>query len=486
MSESISSKTARTSFWLGVSTFLNMSVSFIITMVLARLLAPTDYGSVALLGVFFALANSFSECGFRNALIRKDKCSQADYSTAFFYNVGVSIILYLILFICAPLIASFYDIPILTSVMRVSGISLIIGAIGITQGVQLTRELDFKRPALVSTLTSVLSGIAGIVAAYYGLGVWSLVVQGLLNSILSCLTIIYLVRWKPTFELSHESFRYLWGFGSKMLVTGLISTIYANIYSIVIGKVYNAKELGLYNRGNRSAHLFPDTICSIFTANTLPILSQLRSDHNRMISVYRKYVILTSFLNIPLCLILAALAKPYIIFFLTDKWSGAIIYLQIFCLTSVFSPAASINMNIFQVEGRTDITLKLEIVKKIIGFVLVFFLANYSPLVMAIGSSVFSLAACTLNLYYVNKIEKIPHTQQIMDLMPCLISGVISGFTSYSVTFLPINEFLQLFFGGIVGILVYFLITKFIFRMEIYGQLSEILKNRIYGKKNEY
>lgn len=478
MEESVTQKTMTSAFWLALGKFCNMGISFVITMLLARLLTPSDYGSVALLGVFFAIAGSFSECGFRNALIRKDYCSQADYSTAFFYNVGVSIIVYAILFLCAPFVADFYDMPILTPVMRVSGLSLIIGAINITQSVQLTRKLDFKRPALVSTLTGLLSGVAGVIAAFCGLGVWALVIQGLTSAVLGSLTLIYLVRWKPTFEISKDSFRYLWGFGSKMLLTGIISTIYANIYSIVIGKFYNTNALGLYNRGDRSAHLVPDIICGIFAANTFPILSQLRSDHDRMVSVYRKYVILTSFLNIPLCLILAALAKPYIIFFLTEKWAGAIIYIQIFCLTTIFSPAATINMNIFQVEGRSDITLKLEIVKKIVGFAVVFFLARYSPLVLAIGSSVFSLSACALNLYYVNKIEKIPQMQQIMDLMPCLTSGAVAAIASYTITLLPINSFFQLAIGGIVGIMVYFLITKYIYRMEVYSQITVLIKDK--------
>ena len=483
MSESIAQKTITTSFWLALSKFFNMGISFVITMLLARLLTPSDYGAVALLGVFFAIAGSVSECGFRNALIRKENCSQADYSTAFFYNVSVSVLLYVVLYLCAPLVADFYDMPILTPVMRVSGISLIIGAVNITQSVQLTRKLDFKRPALISSATGILSGIAGVIAAFYGMGVWALVVQGLVSALLGSLTLIYIVRWKPTLEISRDSFRYLWGFGSKMLLTGIISTIYANIYSIVIGKFYNPNALGLYNRGDRSAHLVPDIICGIFTANTLPILSQLRSDHERMISVYRKYVILTSFLNIPFCLILAALAKPYIYFFLTEKWSGAIIFIQIFCMTTIFSPAAVLNMNIFQVEGRSDITLKLEIVKKVVGFAVVFLLARYSPLVLAIGSSVFSLSACALNLYYVNKIEKIPQMQQITDLMPCLVSGALAAIASFAITLLPLSPFFQLLIGGSVGLAVYIFMTKRIFKMEVYDQILTLIKNRINSKK---
>lgn len=476
--ETIINKTVRTAFWNAIQKFSSIGINFIVTMLLARLLNPSDYGAIALLSVFFTIAVSISECGFRNALIRKDICTQADYSTAFFYNISVSSLLYVILFICSPLIADFYDLPILCPVMRVSGISLIISSINITQSVQLTRNLDFKKPALVSIITGLISGIAGILAAYLGAGIWALVIQGLTSAILNSTTLIYVVRWKPTFEISRESFCYLWNFGSKMLATGIISQLYANIYSIVIGKFYNSTILGLYNRGERSACLFPDIISGIFTSNTLPIMSQIKNNREYLIRVYRKYVVLVSFLNIPACLILAALAKPYIIFFLTEKWIGAVIYIQIFCMASLLNSANQINLNIFQVEGRSDITLKLEIIKKVIGFTIVFFLSRYNPLILAIGSACYSYFAYTINMYYANKLENLSYSQQLKDLSPCFLSGIVAAISAYLTTLFLSSPFFQLLIGGLMGLVVYIIMTKWIFKMEIYDHIDELIKRK--------
>lgn len=447
-------------------------------MLLARLLTPSDYGAIALLGVFFTISGTISECGFRNALIRKDYCTQADYSTAFFYNIGISFLLYILLYSCSPLIAQFYDLPILCPVMRVSGISIIISSINITQSVQLTRKLDFKKPALVSIFTGSISGLVAILAAYLGAGIWALVIQGLMSTILNSITLIYIVRWKPTIEISYESFRYLWGFGSKMLATGIISQLYANIYSIVIGKFYNAGTLGLYNRGERSACLFPDIIGGIFTNNTLPIMSQIKNDHEHLIRVYRKYIVLVSFFNIPACLLLAALAKPYIVFFLTEKWIDAVIYVQIFCMASLLNSANQVNLNIFQVEGRSDITLKLELVKKLIGFSIVFMLAHFNPLILAIGSACYSYFAYAINMYYANKIEHLSYSQQLKDLYPCFISGIIAAIIAYLVTLLFSTSFLQLFLGALIGLLAYLIMTKYLFKMDIYSYINEIIKRK--------
>lgn len=476
--ESIANKTVRTAFWSSIQKFSTMGISFVVSMVLARLLTPEDYGTIALMSVFFAISGSIAECGFSNALIRKSECTQADYSTAFFYNVGVSFFLYLMIFLGAPFVAEFYDKPILIDVMRVSGLSLIIGSANMTQSVQLTRKLEFKKFAIIALVASIISGVVGVTCAYAGMGVWALVVSSLTGSVINAVVLILVVRWKPSFSISRDSFGYLWSFGSKMLVSGIISNIYANIYSIVIGKTYDARTLGIYNRGQSLALLCPDIINSIFNRNTLPILAQLQNDKKRLIDVYRKLVRLVSFFNIPACLIFAALARPFILFFLTDKWEVSVIYVQLFCLSAITSSAGAINLNIFQAEGRSDIVLKIEVIKKTIGFLLVFSLMWFNPLILAIGSVTFNFFCYVLNLHYARKLENMSLFTQISDLAPSFFASVAAAALTYFVTLLPLSYFCQLLVGGLVGIGAYFIITRFILHMEIYDQVESFVKAR--------
>ena len=480
--ESVTSKTIRSTYWTTIEKIFSMGVSFVVSMVLARLLTPSDFGTVALMTVFFAIANSIATCGFANALIRKDECSQADYSTAFYYNVLVAILLYIIIYFAAPFIADFYDVEILSSVIRISGLTIIINSINLTQSVQLTRNLRFKSLSIRTVMSAIASGITGIIAAYYGLGVWALVIQSLTNSIVGSILLIVAVRWVPSLAFSKDSFRYLWNFGSKMLVTGIISTLYSNIYSIVIGKAFDNYSLGLFNRGQHISGLCPSIVDGIFTKTTLPILSQLQSDRERLLAVYRKMVVMVSSLTFPLCLLMCALARPFVLFFLTEKWSDAIIYIQIFSITCITSSANIINLNLFQVEGRSDITLKIEIIKKAVGFAMVFSLLIYGPMVLAIGCSCFNIFAYSVNLFFVHKLEKIPYSQQLLDLFPCSFASVIAAIFAFIVSLSPVPYWAQFLGGGIVGIIVYYLFTRYYFKFDIYTIINEQITKKFHGK----
>lgn len=475
--ESISSKTVRTAFWSAIQRFSTMGVQFVVSMTLARLLLPDDYGVIALLNVFLAISNSVAESGFGNALIRKQVCSQEDYSTAFFYNVFVSIVLYMLLFLTAPYIASFYEKEILCPVMRAVGITIVINSFNIIQNAKLTRNLDFKTFAIISFIASFFSGMIGILCAFLGLGVWALVVSSIVSSVVTTFSLVYKLKWYPSLTISKTSFRYLWGFGSKMLLTGIISSIYANIYSIIIGKVYDSKTLGVYNRGQSLAVLCPDIINSIFNRNTLPILSQLQHDKVRLVDVYRKLVRLVSFFNIPVCLIFAALAHPFVMFFLTEKWIDSVIYVQLFCLSSITSAAGVINLNIFQAEGRSDITLKIEVIKKLLGFMMVLCMMFLGPIALAIGSVIFNFFCYSINLYYASKLENMTLSMQLMDLIPSFFASLCAAGGTFLITILPIGYFSQLLIGGFLGGLIYFFITRYIMHLDIYNYIDGYIKN---------
>jgi len=482
--ESVTHKTIRTSAWGAVQKFSTMGIKFVVTIFLTRLLTPKDYGTIALLSIFFAVANSIAECGFANALVRKKKCTQEDYSTAFFYNFGVSVLLYAVLFFCSPLIARFYDTPILTAVLRVSGLSLIIQSFNLTQSVQLTRKLEAKKFAIIASATSILSGFIGIFFAYQGFGVWALVIQSLSQTLATTMLFIYFVRWKPTWSFSESSFKYLWGFGSKMLVTGLISTLYANIYSLVIGKVYDTQDLGLFNRGQSTSNIFPSIMCSIFLGNALPILSQIRDDHDYMLNVYRKFTKLVTYINVPVCAILAALAEPFVLCMFTEKWIAVVPYIQIFCIAAALEPVGQLNLMIFQVEGRSDITLKVEIIKKAIGFLLVFILCHFGPLILALGSTTYLIFAYSINLFYVNKLENISYTRQLRDLLPFFVSAIVAAGASYLINFFNIASLLKLIIGGFIGSICYLLFTKYVFHSDIHDRVFQLLKQRILSVAN--
>lgn len=481
--ESITHKTIRTSIWGAVQKFSTMGISFLITVVLTRLLTPDDFGTIALLNVFFAVADSIAECGFANALVRKSKCTQSDYSTAFFYNFGVSLLMYVVLFFTAPLISKFYDVPLLTNVLRVSGLTLIIRSFNLTQSVQLTRRLEFKKFAIISVFSNALSGLVGIFFAYHGLGVWALVIQSMVQSCVTTLTLIYFVKWMPTLTFSESSFKYLWNFGSKMLATGLISTLYTNIYSVVIGKVYNPRDLGLFNRGQSAANLFPSMVGSVILKGTFPILCQIKDDRERMLSVYGKYVKLVSFLNMPVCMILCALAEPFVLFVFTEKWISVVPFIRIFCCAALLEPVGQVNLMIFQVEGRSDITLKLEIIKKIVGFSMVFILTSFGPIVLAVGAASYVVFAYCINLFFVNRLENISYTAQMKDISPFMISSIIAAILCFSINYSDLTPFLKLLVGSVAGLVIYLLLMKCVFRSDI---LNRVLRQLKFNIKTKY
>lgn len=474
--ESVAHKTARTSFWAGIEKMLTMGVQFIVSIVLARLLSPSDYGIIAMLNVFVQIAGEFISCGFENALIRKQDCTSKDFNTAFIFNVIVGIVSYVILFISAPFISDFYNMEILCPVLRVCSVSLVLSAFTRVPYTILTKHLEARKQAVITTYASFISAIVGISAAYAGYGVWSLVYQQLVSSFIMLVMFYVNTKWFPSFEYSRESMKYLWNFGSKMLATGIISSIYRNIYSIVIGKNYSSASLGLFNRGQQTATLFPNIIESVLLKSSLPILSQLQGDNDKLIRVYREMIKLTCFITFPLVCLIGVLADPFVEFILTDKWSGCIIYIKIFAITSLLSPANSVNLNLLQVYGRSDYTLKAEIIKKMIGLVAVFLMLPFGVFWLSIVSSLMGVFAYVVNLYYAKKLSGLKYLEQIKDMLPFMISSIVMYIIVLLFKTLISNTVLQLFLGGIFGFVIYVFFTKYIYNCDIYDKIRNLIK----------
>lgn len=476
--ENVAKTTANTSFWSAVERFANMGVNLSVQLVLARLLTPSDFGIVAMMTVFIGISQSVSECGVTNALIRKSDCNQEDYSTAFYLNLSISLILYVVLFITSPLIANYYNMPMIKDLLRVYSLVFIFEAVRIVQYSRLCKKMEFRVIARISASSVLLSGIIGVTMAYSGYGVWSLVFQMLSASFLYLVFLIFKERWFPDISFKKESFLYLWGFGSKMLLTGIISRIYLNINSLVIGRLYNSNILGLFNNGQRYGLFYPNLVDSIFVRNSLPILSMIQDDNMRLCVIYRRFVRLVSFVTFPICLLIVVLAKPIIIILLTEKWMGATIYLQLFAATALLIPANSINLNILQVKARTDLTLKAEVVKKGAGFILVFLVASSGPIYLAITSSFLALFSYYINVKCAKKVLGLSIRDQMSDFYGIFISSMISAIFVFFITyFLKINNIQMIIVGFSSGCLIYYILTRYIFKFDEYDKIGMIIKD---------
>lgn len=474
--ETIAHKTARTSIWGGVEKVSTLGISFIVSIVLARLLSPSDYGAIAMLSVFIAIAGQFINCGFGNALIRKPDCTHVDYSTAFYFNLFVSLVCYAILFIAAPGIARFYKMDLLCPVLRVTGLTLPLDALRLVQNAILTKTLKAEKSALIQLCSALISGGISIIMAVKGFGVWSLVAQQL-SSGLVCLIILWLASdWYPRLEFSMESLKYLWGFGSKMLLTGIISSTYANIYSIVIGRCYDGGILGVFNRGQRFARLFPEITESVLVKNSLPILSQLQNDKERLIHVYREFIKLACFIVFPAVCLTALLAEPFVRLVLTEKWMDSVIYIQIFAVTALFYPANSINLNLLQTYGRSDYTLKAEVIKKSIGLATVFLLLPLGPKWLAIGACVMDVLALSVNAFFAKKLSGLSYKLQLLDIFPVIVCTMVTAICVFLLCQMIQGDLVKLLAGGILGLIIYFIMTKYIFQMDIYEKIFSLVK----------
>lgn len=462
--------------WNAIGRFSTQGVKFIIGLILARLLSPSDYGTVGMVGIFFAIAQTFIDSGFGSALIRKNDCSETDYSTAFYFNVLIGFLCWLILSFTSPFIANFFKTPILKDIVKVMSINMFISSFAIVHGVKLTHSIDFKSQSVIKFITSVLSGCAGLFMAFKGFGVWSLVFQNLVATILRvCLLLLY-TRWIPRWLFSKESFTYLFGFGSKILAASLLHTIYSNLTTLIIGKAYTAKDLGFYTRGQSLASFPSANISGILQSVTYPVLSKIQDDDKYLINSYRKLISMTSMLIFFGMFLLAALAKPLIITLLTDKWIDAVLYLQLFCFGYMFDHICSMNLNILYVKGFSNLILRLEIIKKTISISMILISIPYGPLAMCVASVLYTQIAIVINTYYTGKYFGLGYFEQLKDYIKYFFFSLLAILPSFIITLIDIASWMQLLVGGLVSCPIYY----FLIRKDSYFiELSQILKKLI-------
>ena len=390
--------------WNALGQFTTKGINFVLGLIVARLLMPEDYGVIAMLGIFMAVAQLFTDCGFGNALIRKIDRTEVDCSTAFYFNIVIGLLSYGILFLSAPLIANFYGMPILTEVVRVFSLTIFFNSLGIVPRALRSIAVDFKSQAYASVSAAIVSGLLGLYLAYSGFGVWALVWQTVVGAFLNMVVIWMLARWMPMWAYSWQSFREMFSYGSKLMASGLLHTLYTNASTLVIGKFYTPAELGFYDRGYKIAAFPSLRFGDILHQVTFPILAKLQDDNVRLIHAYHQYMAMTSMVIFFLMTLLAAVAKPLIGILLTEKWMDAVPFLQVFCLAMMFDSICNLNNNLLCVKGWSGLFFKLEIIKKVV--IVPVFLAAIHVGVMAVCwvAVVHTLVDIVCSSYYIRKL----------------------------------------------------------------------------------
>ena len=425
-------KTVSGLLWSFIDNIATLGITFIVGIILARLLTPKEFGLIGMLTIFIAISQSFIDSGFRQALIRKQNCTDTDYSTVFYFSLVISVLAYLILFLGANSIGDFFNEPALKPLIRVLGIGLIINALAIIQSTLLTKLIDFKLQAKISVISSVLAGIISIYMAYTGWGVWSLVASSIIRNLVSSILLWFWSTWKPILVFSKQSFKELFSFGSKLLASGLIDTVYRNVYYLVIGKYFNSAELGYYTRADQFQGLPSSNLQSIIGRVSYPVLLTIQNDIPRLKDAYKNIIRSTMLITFVLMLGLAAIARPMVLTLIGDKWEPCIIYLQLLCFVGMLYPLHALNLNMLQIQGRSDLFLRLEIIKKILAIPVIFIAIIYGIKTMIIGMIILSLIAYYLNSYWSGRLIGYSFLEQLKDIIPSLILALIISAITYT------------------------------------------------------
>ena len=479
MSDSIKHQAMKGMVWSAIERFSVQGIQFVLTIIIARLVLPSDYGLIAMLGIFLAIAQVFVDSGFSNALIQKKDRTETDFSTVFYFNIIISIVFYLLLYVSAPYIASFYKEPNLSSVTRWIGLNIIIAGFSIVQRAKLTINVDFKRQAKASLTAVLISGIIGIALAYKGWGVLALVVQTLSNNLLNTLLLWIFAKWIPKWEFSRESFNTLFSFGSKLLLSGLLHTIYMNLYSLVIGRQYSSMEVGFYNRAYQFANFPSINIVGIIGRVTFPIQCGMQDDNKRLKIFFIKYLRMSCFIIFPLMIIMAVLSKPLILLLLADKWLPTAELLSILCFAYMWYPVMVVNNQILNVKGRSDYFLHAEILKKVIAITILFITLPFGIRTLCWGIVVYNFFDMIIIIYYSKKVISVKYLEQIRNIMPIFFVSLLTGGIVYlSTQFFEGYLLVQLAVGNLMGLLVYVL-TCLILKIQEIDQIVLIIKKII-------
>lgn len=455
MEDNIKNKTINALMWKTVEKILVKGSAFLISVVLARVLMPADYGLIGMLAIFISISAIFIESGFAKALIQKKNCNDIDFSTAFYTNIGISLIIYLFFYICAPLVAKFYEEPLLSAVLRILSINFVIGAFNVVQRAKLMAQLDFKSLAKINFVGVIVGGICGIIMAYMGLGVWALVGQSLASTVVMLFFFPYYSHWKPLFVFSMVSFKKLFGFGSKLLIQGTVTTIVNNITTISIGKAYKSDQLGYYTTASQLSDTIAWTLNDILGTVTFPVLSKLQDDKSRFLNVYKKSLFYSALCVFPVMALMALLSESLVLVLYTEKWLPCTILLQILCLARMFTPLSAINMSLLNALGRSDLFMWVDLCKVPIILVTLAITIPMGVKAIVIGNLIVSIISFFINAYYPGKLLKYGAVEQIIDFKDIFFSMILMSIVVFAIAHFIHTPILKLLVCGCVGLLVY-------------------------------
>lgn len=467
--------------WKFLERFGTVGVQFLIQIFLARLLSPSDYGTIALITVFITVSSVFVQNGFNTSLIQRRDINDNDYSSVFWISIVVAMICYLILFVFAPIIANFYQINELVLIIRVLGITLFFGSYNSIQIAKISREFQFKKLFFSSLISISVSGFVGILLAYLGFGIWTLVVQQLLNQIIISIVLYFVVDLKIKMILEMDRIKSLFNFGSKLLASSLIDVIYNNLYNLIIGKYFSSSLLGFYNRADQFPNLIVNNVNGAIQSVILPAMAEKQDDVIRIKEMVRRAMSLSSYVVFPLMIGMAACAKPMVVFLLTDKWLPCVPFIQLLCFSYMLWPIHTANLQAINALGHSDIYLKLEIVKKIVGIISLIVSVPFGVNLMVIMKIITGILSSFINAFPNKKLLNYGFFNQITDLLPSLINSLIMGisilFVSYILSLFSINVFCQLIIEVSIGIVIY-IVMSLIFKNKNFRYLHSFLKNK--------
>ena len=478
---SLKEKSISSMLWALAERFGTQGTSFIVSIILTRVLLPADFGLIGMIAIFMTMGYSLIDSGLSSSLIRTKNASQIDYSTVFFINIIGSLLIYALIYLTAPLIAKFYNQVVLVDLIRVYSIGFIITAFTAIQQTRLTKELNFKVQLFIGMPSIVISGIFGIIMAHNGFGVWSLVYMYLINQILSSIQFWWVSKWTPSFIFDFDVLQKHLNFGYKITLSGLLNTLFSNIHHVIIGRMYSVDLLGFYTRSIMLKKYPVTNLSSALNKVTFPLFSQIQDDPIRLKKAYKKLMQLVVFIVAPMMIGAAVLAEPLFITLFTEKWVPAVPFFQIMCISGILYPLHSYNLNILKVFGRSDLFLKLEVVKKGILLITVAMTMWWGIIPMLIGQVIDSYLAYWINSRYSGKFINYPAKEQLSDVIGSFVLAIVMGgliFLLDLFIFKNQHDLLRVILGFLIGATSYYLMSKS-FKIEAFFEMQLIMKSKI-------